>query len=258
MSLKKTWNQQYDGKKISSLKDKNLYFLEVKAIISCIHKIIKNFSKNREEFIILELGCGTGELLKQIDNNFKNLSNFNINPKYVGVDFSINAINQAKKNALENQTFRCEDFLNYLVSKEPNSIDIIVTQRAIMAIMDQELQNQILYEINRVLKEDGAGIFSECFNSGLNNLNQLRELAKLGPIEKVWHSLYLEEENFFQTFEKVDFYDFCSTYFLITRIIYPYFDTPNHNQTIHDIAAKFPNSGTNSFLKLVQVAKKIL
>ena len=258
MSLKKTWDEQYDGEKISSLKDKNLYFLEVKAIILCIHKVIKNFSANREEFKILELGCGTGELLRQIDTSLKNLSNFHINPKFVGVDFSTNAIKQAKNNALENQTFICDDFLNYLVSTESNSIDIIVTQRAIMAIMDQKLQKQVLNEINRVLKENGTGIFSECFNSGLNNLNQLRELAKLGPIEKVWHSLYLEEENFFQIFKNVNFDDFCSTYFLITRIIYPYFDAAKHNQTIHDIAVKFPNSGTNSFLKLVQVSKKNL
>ena len=256
MSLKKTWNEQYDGEKISSLKDKNLYFLEIKAIISHIYKSIKNFSKKKEDIIILELGCGTGELLRQINNNLKNFSSFNLNPKYVGVDFSINAIKQAKKNALDNQTFKCEDFLNYLVSKESNSFDIIVTQRAIMAIMDEKLQNKVLYEINRVLKEDGKGIFSECFNSGLNKLNELRKTANLDPIEKVWHSLYLEEKNFFQTFKNVDFDDFCSTYFLITRIIYPYFDTPIHNQAIHDIASKFPNSGSNSFLKLVQVSKK--
>ncbi len=257
MSLKKTWNDQYDGEKFSSLKDKNLFFLETDAIISHIHKSLLNFSKKEEEIIILELGCGTGELLRQISRYLHNSFSFNLNQKNIGVDFSINAIKQAKKNASTNQKFICEDFLSYLVSQQSNSFDIIVTQRSIMAIMEEKLQNQMLHEINRVLKKDGVGIFSECFNSGLNHLNQLRKMANLDPIKKVWHSLYLDEKNFFQTFKDVEFNDFCSTYFLITRLIYPYFETPNHNQDIHNIAAKLPNSGTNSFLKLVRVTKKI-
>jgi hypothetical protein len=76
--------------------------------------------------------------------------------------------------------------------------------------------------------------------------------------KKIWHSLYLEENQLFKIFNNVEFDDFCSTYFLVTRVFYPYFQTPQHNQKIHDIVAVMPNFGKNSFLKLALVSKKTI
>jgi SAM-dependent methyltransferase len=260
MSLKKIWNEQYDGKNLSALKDKNLFDLEINSIISNIKEKLKtsNLKKKRGGGIkILELGCGSGELIKRIDNGLSRLDHLELSLEFIGIDFSENAISQAKREASIQKKFICLDFQSYVDSLDNNSIDIVITQRSIMALMDRDLQNKLLLNINRILKCSGVGIFSECFESGLITVNQLRSKFNLNPIEKIWHSLYLEEKQFFRTFNNVKFDDFCSTYFLVTRVIYPFFKTPNHNEKIHDIAAGLPNFGENSFLKLALVSKKI-
>ena len=256
MSLKKTWNEQYDGKILSALKDKNLFNLEVNAIISTIKEKLKT-SNLRGGIKILELGCGTGELIKKIDNSLSRLDHLEISLEFIGIDFSENAISQAKREASIQKKFVCLDFQSYVDSLDNNSIDIVITQRSIMALMDRDLQNKLLLNINRILKSNGVGIFSECFESGLIIVNQLRSKFNLDPIKKIWHSLYLEEKQFLRIFNNVKFDDFCSTYFLVTRVFYPFFQTPNHNEKIHNIAAGLPNYGKNSFLKLVSVSKKI-
>ena len=65
MSLKKIWNDQYDGVKISSLKDINLFNKEVESIISTSLNFIKKSKKKK--LTILELGCGSGELIRRMD-----------------------------------------------------------------------------------------------------------------------------------------------------------------------------------------------
>ena len=256
MSLKKTWNEQYDGKSLSALKDKNLFDLEINSIISAIKEKLKPSNLGRRGIKILELGCGTGELIKRIDSSLSRSDHFELSLEFIGIDFSENAISQAKREASIQKKFVCLDFQSYVDSLENNSIDIVITQRSIMALMDRNLQNKLLLNINRILKKRGVGIFSECFESGLMTVNHLRSKFNLDPIEKIWHSLYLEEKQFFRIFNNVKFDDFCSTYFLVTRVIYPFFQTPSHNKKIHDIAAVLPNFGKNSFLKLALVSKK--
>jgi ubiquinone/menaquinone biosynthesis C-methylase UbiE len=258
MSLKKTWNEQYDGKTFSALKDKNLFDLEVNAIILAIKEKLKTSNLENNVIKILELGCGTGELIKKIDNSLSSLEHLKLSLEFIGIDFSENAISQAKREASIQKNFKCLDFQSYVDSLNNNSIDIVITQRSIMALMDRDLQNKILLNINRILKTNGLGIFSECFESGLITINQLRSKFNLDPIKKIWHSLYLEENQLFKIFNNVEFDDFCSTYFLVTRVFYPYFQTPQHNQKIHDIAAVMPNFGKNSFLKLALVSKKTI
>jgi len=251
LSLKKIWNDQYDGVKISSLKDINLFNKEVESIISTSLNFIKKSKKKK--LTILELGCGSGELIRRMDKIFISKK---LKCKFIGVDFSKKAINQANSFSKKNQNFQCSDFLSYIKNLNSKSVDLVITQRSIMAVMKKSDQKNILKEINRVLNIKGCGIFSECFVSGLIKFNKLRKIAKLNPIKKVWHSLYLLETTIEKIFDDVKYLDFCSTYMMITRIIYPFFREPIHNEKIHDIAFSLPNSGTNSFLKIAIVNKK--
>jgi len=159
MSLKKTWNEQYDGKTFSALKDKNLFDLEVNAIILAIKEKLKTSNLENNVIKILELGCGTGELIKKVDNSLSSLEHFKLSLEFIGIDFSENAISQAKREASTQKNFICLDFQSYVDSLNNNSIDIVITQRSIMALMDRDLQNKILLNINRILKTNGLGIF---------------------------------------------------------------------------------------------------
>ena len=113
----------------------------------------------------------------------------------------------------------------------------------------------LLEQINRVLSPAGIGIFSECFHNDLIRFNDLRKQAGLGAIAKVWHSLYLDESMFTDAFTECSFEHFCSTYMLLTRVVYPMFEEPKHNQLIHEIAAKAAEAGDTSFLKIAIVRK---
>ncbi len=252
MSLDKIWDKQYEGEVITALKDNQLFELEIEAILNAINLHIQH-GKSAETITVLELGCGTGELIRRIDSTFSARYPGLI---FFGVDFSENAIQLAKSHGNSQQKFERSDFLSYLKTIPSKSIDIVVTQRAIMALMEVNEQDELLVEVNRVLVAGGVGIFSECFTSDLNRFNALRSKAGLPRLEKVWHSRYLDELMLSNIFEIIDYQYFCSTYMLITRIIYPMFHEPVHNQIIHKAASQMPNSGSTSFLKLAIVKRR--
>ena len=249
MELNETWEAQYHGDIETALKDKNLYELESKAILSHVSKYISVV--DREELKVLELGCGTGELIKYIHES---LGCENINIEYTGVDFAGSAIKKARSKNIEGASFEEADFIKYLSEQPVESVDIIITQRAIMALMEESDQKELLSLLRRVLKKNGCGIFSECFSYDFSLFNDYRGKAKLPPISKVWHSRYLDESMLEMIFENVTYDYFCSTYMMITRLIYPTFEEPRHNQEIHSVAAALPNSGDTSFLKIAIVS----
>jgi len=251
MTLKDTWNNQYNGDRVSALKDDNLFRMEVEAIVETCKQLI-NECPEKTTINILELGSGSGELIRQLEKNFISLE---IEIKFVGVDFSENAVSLARESSSKNQQFFCSDFLSYLQSIGPCLFDLVVTQRSIMALMAREEQEGLLNEIYRILVPDGFGVFSECFQADLEVFNEMRTMSGLPAIDKVWHSRYLDEEMLSNVFDGVSYNHFCATYMLITRIIYPFFQDPVHNQKIHDLASLLPNSGSTSFLKLATVRK---
>lgn len=253
MSLVETWDKQYAGEVVTALKDDNLFMLEVEALITSVVEQVSN-QKTTETFTVLELGCGTGELIRRMDQR--------VHPKikelkFFGVDFSENAIELAKNKSNSRQSFFKSDFISYIKQIPANSVDMVVTQRSIMALMEETDQKELLDEVNRVLIPGGSGVFSECFAAEFLSFNALRHVANLPPIDRVWHSRYLDESMLNDVFGEVLYRHFCSTYMLITRIIYPVFEEPVHNRQIHKMAAQLPNSGSTSFLKLAIVKKKI-
>ena len=252
MTIHETWEQQYGSETVTALKDKNLFDLEVRALEAALLKALTGTKKLPHEIKILELGCGSGELIRRLSAGV--LTGYAALTFY-GVDFSENAINAANRQAQTNQVFVRSDFIEHLKSLEDNSIPIIISQRSLMALMNKNDQVMLLEQINRVLSPEGVGIFSECFYNDLVRFNKLREQAGLGAIAKVWHSLYLDESMFTDTFAECSFDHFCSTYMLLTRVIYPMFEEPKHNQLIHEIAAKSAEAGDSSFLKIAKVRK---
>ena len=243
--LETIWNNQYNDNENTALKDKNLFELEFNAIFSAISDNLQSRKKIR----ILELGCGTGFLIKKIIEKF---NKSDVLLLCDCVDFSKEAIELAREKKIKNVNFYCEDFFDFF--KNYNQIyDFIISQRSIMAIMDHNKQINLLNHIQNSLNKTGIGILSECFEEQLIKLNNIRNDMGLKNIEKVWHSLYLTRDQFKNIFINVKFIDFCSTYFFVTRVIYPFFNKPMHNQEIHEKAAKLPNTGDFSFLKLVIV-----
>ncbi len=248
MNIKDVWNEQYSDMKETALQDKNLFKLESDAIKNKIKSFIAQVDK--KEINILELGSGTGFLASIIIREF---ASNNITLNYTGVDFSSLATEKANSRKLENSIFLENDFIDFLKTTTLQ-YDIILTQRAIMAIMEEDKQNLMLGLI--IKKLDGIGIFSECTEEGFLKLNALRRELNVNDLEKVWHSRYLSTQQLDKYFKNYIIEDFSSMYYLITRVIYPMFEEPHHNTPLADFAASLKQDGEYSFLKLIIIRKE--
>jgi ubiquinone/menaquinone biosynthesis C-methylase UbiE len=247
-NLTKVWDNYYEkSKKNYILKDDNFFRLEIQAISDQILHYIK---KNKKPIKILELGSGSGFLASIICSKILKKSQYH----YLGVDFSQKGINKANKRKIKNCSFIQSDFLDFF-SKTKENFDIIITQRSIMAIMNNSDKKKLLNFIRDHMKQNSVGIFSEVTTQAFKKLQTLRKKLGLQPIEKVWHSHHLDESFVKEIFNHSTIIDYSSTYWLITRVIYPYFEEPKHNSLIHSFASTLSQSGDYGMVKLFVVRK---
>ena len=122
-----------------------------------IRRIFNIFDISREMVVsgmlsksdtILDLGCGSGDLLFEVSDKFK---------KFYGVDLSISRIKEAKNNAIEKYGFKNNfDFqegdLDKKLNFEKQTFDTVVSVAVIQYVYNPF---DIIKEINRVLKPGG-------------------------------------------------------------------------------------------------------
>lgn len=248
-SLQDEWNRQYESADETALKDNHLFALEVEALTKAVLK----YAPTSRTCRIVELGCGTGALLASLTMSLMQSGIDKI--EAIGVDFSQVAIEKAKSRNLEFASFECASFEDFLAASH-QPFDIILSQRSIMALMSEEAHAHILGAIESHLHKDGVAILSECFASAFEHFNSLRHKAGLEPIAKVWHSRHMSEAQLASIFGSIDYIDFCSSYMLATRLIYPMFEEPVHNSRIHHMARHLPNGGDSSYLKIAIASKR--
>ena len=246
LNLKNTWDEYYTEENDTALKDKSLFKLEIDEIERHCRSYLE---KVNNPVSILELGSGTGFLIETLSRKFQN---YELN--FTGVDFSEKGIERAKLRNVEDATFIKDDFNKFLINSD-DIFDIIITQRSMMALMSKEDQDELILNIYGKMNKCGIGLFSECLDDSLDYINDLRANLDVEPLEKVWHSRYLNLGQFNTIFSSVDVHDFASMYYLITRVIYPHFESPVHNSKIAEFAAELPQLGKFGLVKLIQVKK---
>lgn len=96
---------------------------------------------------VLEIGCGTGRILKKIVNTYKS---------YVGIDISPKTIETAKTHFIENTdiSFICEDFLNTNIDQ---NFDVIFSTLTFMHFENKLLP---LTKIHQLLNNGGKVVLS--------------------------------------------------------------------------------------------------
>lgn len=247
-NLTKVWDNYYENsKKNYILKDDNFFQLEIQAISDQVSSFVK---KNKKQIKILELGSGSGFLASILCSKILKKSNYH----YQGVDFSQQGINKANRRKIKNCSFIQSDFLEFFVNNN-EKFDIIITQRSIMAIMNNKDKKKLLNLIKNHMTKNSIGIFSEVTTQAFKKLQSLRKKLKLPPLAKIWHSHHLDEKFIPEIFSNSKIIDYSSTYWLITRVIYPYFEEPKHNSFIHSFASKLSQSGDYGMVKLFIVKK---
>jgi len=156
----------------------------------------------KPEANILDLGCGTGEILFKIVNKYKG------QPLHlVGVDFSSEMIGQAKRKALEmleNKSsqiyFFCQDFIEYLKNSEGNKYDLVLAS-FILAYVDS---SKLFDLVKEVLKKEGRLII---FNTSKDFFEEFEKILfrfiVMHPFYINWRGLLTKSLSLAPSLEKV-------------------------------------------------------
>jgi ubiquinone/menaquinone biosynthesis C-methylase UbiE len=168
--------------------------------------------------VVLDAGCSNGYSTFKISKNKK---------------IKVRAFDYSKKSILHaNKTKRVKDKKNKIdfyhanileIPEKDNFFDKAYTIRVIINLLSWKLQKESILEIYRVLKPGGLYIMSEAFIGSLKNINSLRKVAGMSPLEVHDFNLYLEEkklEKFLNRyFEIVEIRKFSSVYYAASRFL---------------------------------------
>lgn len=191
----------------------------------------------RDDDAILDVGCGPGVALQHYATERK--------VKAVGVDYSNNMIEFARRNSAENAPGASIDFRCASVENLPfadRTFDVVTSHRCLMALLDWEKQKKALLDIHRVLRPGGIYVMMEGTFDGLGRLNFYRRKFGLPEIEAdgndrlmtlKFHERQLTEfcEPYFELLRTQRF----GMYYFLTRIVQPLLVAPENPRYDHPL-----------------------
>ena len=173
---------EHGEKSTSTMPDLAVRELEVAAIIGALHRLTTPGSRPK----LLELGCGNGFLLSCIAEEFGD--SFEL----FGVDFTVPLLEEARGRDLD-----CEFVEGTLpgLPFDDDFLDIVISERVIINLLDEEEQVETFRELARVLRPGGRAVHIEGFKSGWENSNRAREEFCLEPIPEPDVNNWFTEER---------------------------------------------------------------
>jgi ubiquinone/menaquinone biosynthesis C-methylase UbiE len=246
----KYWNIRAKKKSLKCTNDKFLEDSEIKYITSIIQKGSS----------VLDIGCGDGNLLRNLKKK--------LNIRGVGIDFSKELINSAKKRS-RNIKFYCIDMIDIssLNKSLKNKFDYIITKRSIQNLTSWSDQKKFINQLSPFCKKKTSILFFESSSTALFKINNLRISLGLKKIVKPWHNLYLDDNRVigskFKNIKLVNIHELFSTYYFLSRVINAIQNKKNNTQpkysdALNLVGWKLPQNLTDGFsqLKLYQFKSK--
>ena len=240
MSKKKIldyWNLRAGKKILKCTNDINLETNEIGIFLS----IIKN-KKN-----VLDIGCGDGELLRNLKK--KNKCNC------YGIDFSQNLIEIARRKS-RNINYYCID-MNKIKDEFKTKIkfDYIITKRSIQNLTSWKDQKKFIDQLQFFSGPKTKILLMESSNNGLRKINEMRNKLKLEKIIKPWHNLYLEDSKIkktnFNGLKLVNIKELFSTYYFTSRVLNAAINPkPTYNDLLNLTGWKLPQNTIEGFSQL--------
>lgn len=249
--LKSTWNDYYAATSGDTvLKDRNFFRMELDAISGAVQAALASLPAG--PLRVVELGSGAGALARFLLDSLP--ADVRERVTYTGVDFSETAVAKAEAQGIAGAQFACSDFLAFMKDAEP--IHLLIAQRSVMAVIDEDQQRRLLQLISERLAAGGVAVLSEGVAQAQQRIDAMREQLGIGRMEPIWHCRYLDERDVEAIFPDARITDFASQYWLITRVIYPFAAEPKHNTPLHDLAATLPQTGDFGLVKLIVAEKR--
>jgi len=168
---------------------------------------------------VLDVGCGNGYTLAHLNNIF---------PELMGFGMELNdSLRQLAESRFEklSVTILSGDIRN------PESLSglspaIVICQRVLINLLDEEDQKKALNNLIEVTPSGGLLIFCESFKTGLQNLNEARQEFGLSEISPAYHNLYLNDDFFCHP--SIEVFDnesefLLSKHYFISRVLHGFF-----------------------------------
>ena len=154
--------------------------------LKMMHKKVLKFISRKQGLKILDVSCGTGELLLLLSNKLEKAELY-------GVDISRNMIRLAEKKIGEKARINCSD-VESLQFKDA-MFDYVITTESFHHYVNQE---KALQEMKRVLKKNGKLIVADV-NFYLFFVNRLFEMLEPGCVK------INSKKGFYEMFKRNDF-----------------------------------------------------
>ena len=124
--------------------------------------------------MILDAGCGTGNLLKKMSKVY-------FNSKFVGIDSSEEMLNRAKKKFLLNPNITLHHAdLDKRLEFSDKSFDYIISVNTLYALQDP---TKIIHEFSRLLKPRGKLVFTNPHDKAKFSKVMKRQFQELGMLK---------------------------------------------------------------------------
>ena len=144
----------------------------------------------KDNFKILDLGCGNGRLIKILEEN-------NCKIEYTGIDFSTELIKQAQES-FPKYTFKVKDMNN--IDYEENSFNMVFMIASFHHLETKEERLELLKKINKWLKPGGYLFMT---NWHLFQKKYFKFLFKNIRKKKAWNDFFIPWQTYSQKGERL-------------------------------------------------------
>jgi len=251
------FNEYFWDKRVQKLKNQEEYSGPDIFLYKKENKLIRKIIDQYKPIQILDLGCGNGFSTKEICSGLES--------KIFGIDRTKEAIENAKQMNFKDDNFEfIVSNMDNLPFKDEN-FDFAYAKRSICNLPSFEKQKEAINEAARVLKKGGILCISDLILEGYNKLTNWREKLNLSALRHPNHVKIPSEKEILEIsqdkFQLINSLDYTSSYYFMTRILYPLFSRfSNKNlrfdSSFHKFSSKLPSLGSIGANKLYILKKK--
>lgn len=216
----KDWAEKYGKELRATTKTSTLKEIEVDALTRALRSIEV---EKGNKLSILEMGCGNGQNCLRLSRLFPGAS-------FTGIDFIREMVDAANSLKKESETpdarvlFREGNVLD--LDLPHSSFDVIFTDRCLINLNTDSLQQQAIKSLSDRLKDGGYLLMIENSKQTYDDQNKARELVELPPRTPAEFNHFFNEDTLLPYFASIglelyDVEDFISIHDLVLYVLVP-------------------------------------